>query len=75
MWEAAPSAWERVKRAKLREIEAHRRAINLHASTAAHFESTGARGASHRRGERAEHARAMLELAIKQAEAHIIDIN
>jgi hypothetical protein len=41
MWEAAPSAWERVMRAKLREIDAHRRAINVHTSTAAHFESTG----------------------------------
>jgi hypothetical protein len=59
MWEAAPSAWERVKRAKLRETEAHRRAINLHTSTAAHFESTGREAQAIVVRESAEHARAM----------------
>lgn len=63
-----PSAWERAKRAKLCEIEAHRRAIELHETTADLFDSLGleARAAAVR--ERAERIRAMLETALKEAE-------
>ena len=71
----APSAWERAKRAKLREIEAHRRAIGVHEETAALFDSLGleARAAAVR--QRAERARAMLETALKEAEVSYIHIN
>ena len=70
MWEAvASSAWERVKRAKLREIEAHRAAIRVHTSTAAYFESIGLEAKAAVVRERAERARVMLETAIREAEA------
>ena len=71
----APSAWERAKRAKLREIEAHRRAISVHEDTAELFESLGleARAAAVR--QRAERTRAMLETAIREAEAFRLGIH
>jgi hypothetical protein len=72
---AASSEWERVKRAKLREIDAHRRAIKVHTSTAACFESIGREAQAAVVRERAEHAWVMLEIAIKEAEALCIDIN
>lgn len=66
---AASSAWERVKRAKLREIEAHQRAINVHTSTAACCQSIGQEAQAAVVRQRAEHARVMLEIGINEAEA------
>jgi hypothetical protein len=58
---AASSAWERAKRAKLREIEAYRRAIGVHEDTAEWFESLGLEARAAVVRNRAERARAMLE--------------
>jgi hypothetical protein len=68
MLEAAASPWERIKRAKLREIEAHRIAVRAHTSTAAYFESIGREAQAAVVRERAERARVMLETAIREAE-------
>jgi hypothetical protein len=69
----ALSAWERAKRAKLREIEAHRRAIGVHETTADLFDSLGleARAAAVR--QRAERTRTMLETALNEVEVFCID--
>ena len=69
----APSAWERAKRAKLREIEAHRRAIGVHEETAELFESLGLEVRAAVVRNRAGRTRAMLETAIKEAEVFYID--
>ena len=70
MWEAAASsALEHVKRAKLREIEAHRIAVHVHTSTASYFESIGREAQAAVVRERAEHARMLLETAIREYEA------
>jgi hypothetical protein len=70
---AAPSAWERAKRARLWEIEAHRRAIGVHESTAELFESIGLEVRAAVVRERAERARRMLETALKEAEVLFLD--
>jgi hypothetical protein len=70
---AVSSAWERVNRAKLREIEAHRIAVDVHTSTAAYFESIGLEAQAAVVRERAEGARMLLETAIREAEALPID--
>jgi hypothetical protein len=72
---AFSSAWERVKRAKLREIDAHRRALAVHESTAAIFEGLGLDDQAATIRERAEKTRALLDLAIKEAQAYSIDIS
>jgi hypothetical protein len=72
---AFSSAWECVTRAKRREIDAHRRAIAVHESTAALFEELGLKEQAATVRERAERTRAMLDLAIKEAEAYSIDID
>lgn len=67
---AAQAARERAERAKVREIAAHRRAIILQENAAALFDSLGLSARSDIARERAERARAMLELAfVEQAQA------
>jgi hypothetical protein len=66
---AISAAWQRLKRAKLREIDAHRKAIAVHESTAAIFEELGLEERAARVRERAERTRAMLDLATREAEA------
>jgi hypothetical protein len=61
MSEAVASPWERIKRAKLQEIEAHRIAVRVHTSTSAYFESIGQEVQAAVVRERAERARVMLE--------------
>jgi hypothetical protein len=61
MSEAVASPWERIKRAKLPEIEAHRIAVRVHTSTSAYFESIGQEVQAAVVRERAERARVMLE--------------
>ena len=73
MSQAAPSAWEQVKRAKLREIEAHRRAIATHENIGHFFESLGLEARAAVVRQRAERAREMLETAIREAETFPID--
>lgn len=74
MSEATPSsALERVKRAKLREIEAHRIELATHENTAIFFENLGLEAEAAAMRKHAEHARAMLETAIRQADAFPID--
>ena len=76
MSEVAPSlAWERAKRAKRQEIAAHRKALAVHENTAALFEEFGLQERAAAVRERAERTRAMLDLAIKEAEAFSIDID
>ena len=63
-------ALERANGAKLREIDAHRRAIILQDKTAAFFDGLGLETRAAVARERGERARAMLELAfIEQAHA------
>jgi hypothetical protein len=69
------SAWECVTRAKRREIEAHRRAIAVHEKAAAMFDELGFEERAAAVRARAERTRAMLDLAIKEAEALSIDID
>jgi hypothetical protein len=71
----APFAWERAKRAKLREIAAHRGSHRRARETAELSDSLGleARAAAVR--QRAERTRAMRETAVKEAEVFRIDIN
>jgi hypothetical protein len=71
---ASSSARERLKRAKLREIDAHRRALAVHESTAAIFEELRLEERAATVRERAERTRALLDLAIREAEAYSIDI-
>jgi hypothetical protein len=61
MSEAVASPWERIKRAKLPEIEAYRIAVRVHTSTSAYFESIGQEVQAAVVRERAERARVMLE--------------
>jgi hypothetical protein len=71
--ETAPSEWEQVKRAKLREIDAHRRAIATHENIGHFFESLGLEARAAVVRQRAERAREMLETAIREAKALPID--
>jgi len=73
MSEAAPPAWEQVRRAKLREIEAHRRAIATHENIGHFFESLGLEARAAVVRQRAERPREMLATAIREAEALPID--
>ena len=60
-------------RAKVREIEAHRRAIKLHEDAVILFDRFHQAGKSRSAGERVEHAREMLRLAlVEQDEAEAI---
>ena len=70
---AAPSAKERLKRAKLREIEAHRRAIDVHENIGHFFESVWLDAQAAAVRERAEFTRAKMEVAIREAEALSIE--
>jgi hypothetical protein len=76
MSEVAPSsAWERVKRAKRREIDAHRKALAVHENTAAMLEELRLEERAAVVRARVNKTRAMLDLAFKEAEALSIDIN
>jgi hypothetical protein len=68
-------AHPRASLAKVREIEAHRRAIAVHERTAALFQELGLKERAATVRERTERTRAMLDLAIREAEQYSIDIS
>jgi hypothetical protein len=67
MSEAVASAWEHVRRAKLRAIEAHRGAIATYENMGYFFESLGPEARAAVVRQRAERDREMLETATRES--------
>ena len=72
MWDLGPAerARARAMQAQTREIEAHRRAINLQESAAIMFDRAHRTGRSRNAKQRAEHARQMLLRALSERERY-----